>query len=79
MIERGKQFGFALEARNAVRIPRELLRQDFDCNIAVEFPIPGLVNLAHASFAELTGNLVMAQRLADHEEVSSTSTAGSVQ
>jgi hypothetical protein len=38
-----------------------------------------LEHLTHAAFAEFIGELVLPERLADHEEASSKSTAGAMQ
>jgi hypothetical protein len=46
MIERSRHFGFALETGNAVRIPCEFFRQDFDRHISAEFLVLGLKYLA---------------------------------
>jgi hypothetical protein len=39
----------------------------------------GAIYFPHAAFSDLACDLVMPERIADHEETSSTSTAGSMQ
>ena len=45
VIQRGEDLGFALKARQAIRIRREEIRQDFQGDVAVEVPIAGAVHL----------------------------------
>src|SRR5262249_17999991 len=59
MIESGQRPGFALEARHAVSVSREALRQDFDRHIAPELGIGGSPDFAHPTLAELGGDLVV--------------------
>jgi hypothetical protein len=46
----------------------ELLRQNLDRHVAAEFLILRLINLAHSHSANLTCDLIMPERLTDHEE-----------
>jgi len=55
-----------------------LFRQHLDCHVASKLLILCLIDLAHAAFAQLASDLIMPERLADHEESSSTSTAGAM-
>ena len=52
MIQRRQHARFALEAREALRIGREDVRQDFDRDVATELLIMGAIDLAHAANAE---------------------------
>ena len=47
MIERRKNFGFALEANHAVQVTGERFRQNLDSHIASQLRIPGAIDLAH--------------------------------
>ena len=50
--ERGDCLGFALEARQRVRIPREQVGQQLDRHVAIEPRVARAIDLAHASRAE---------------------------
>ena len=43
-----------------------MLGQDLKRDVAVELRVGGPINLAHSSFANLGGDLVMGYLLADH-------------
>ena len=58
MIQRREHFRFALKPADAIRIARELVRQDFDRNLALQFRIASAIHLAHAAFAEQCDNLM---------------------
>ena len=53
MVQRGEDFGFALEPREALGIRREALRQDLDRDLAFQLRVGGAIHLAHAAGAEL--------------------------
>jgi hypothetical protein len=44
MIQRGNGSGFLLETAQAILIPRQCLRQDFDGDVAVEARVAGAVD-----------------------------------
>ena len=69
MIERGGGLGFLHEAALAFRVGDPLGRQDLDGDEAVQVGVTGFVDHAHPAFAELLCDLVMPQRLADHEDL----------
>ena len=52
MIERREQLCFALEARDAVGIGRESIRENFQRDVAIEPRIARAIHLAHAARAE---------------------------
>jgi len=57
-------------------MPRFIVRREYlQRNEAFQVRITGLVNYAHAAFAQLLRDLVMPERLADHENPSSNRTA----
>ena len=62
MIERGKDLRFTCEAREAFRIVRETVRQDFQRDVAPELRVARPVDLAHPAGAEQRQNLVGAER-----------------
>jgi hypothetical protein len=49
MIERGQDLRFALEAREAIGIVDERVRQDFDRDVAIERRIARPIDLPHAA------------------------------
>ena len=61
MIERGEQFGFALEPGEAIGVRGHSGRQHLDGHRALQAGVGGLVDLAHASFADLSGDFVDAE------------------
>ena len=52
MIERGEDFGFALEAAHTVGIARKLIRQDLDGDFALQLRIACAIDLAHSALAD---------------------------
>ena len=61
MIEFGEDFGFALEPREAFRVPRHRRGQDFDRDAAFQIRVGGLVHLAHATHADLGDDFIGAE------------------
>ena len=61
MIQRREGFGFALEAREALRIIRDGAEQDFDGDIAIELRVTRAIDHAHPAFAEGRDDLVRAE------------------
>ena len=66
MVQSGQRFGLTFEACQAFRVVGKLIRQDLDCDVAVELGIGGAVDLAHAPLAKLGGDSVMRDGLVDH-------------
>ena len=52
VIERGKDFRFALEAGDAIRIRREQFGQDLQRYVASELRVPSTIDFAHPAGAE---------------------------
>ena len=67
MRERRDRLGFAFEARKGRRILGELIRQNLDCDVAIERRVASLVDLAHAARANRRENLVRAETDASRE------------
>ncbi len=65
MIERGGGLGFALEARESLRVCGERFRQKFERHEAAQADVFGLVDHAHAATAEAIEDTVMGERLAN--------------
>ena len=59
MVQRGQHLRFAGEARQAVGIGGENVRQDFDGDVAIELGIGGAIDGAHAAFAEFGDDAVV--------------------
>src|SRR5215469_12386843 len=66
MIQGCQNLRFALEASHAVSILRKVFWQNFKRNLAAELRICGSVHFAHAALAELGGDLIVCDGLADH-------------
>jgi hypothetical protein len=60
---------FSLESRDPVRFPCELFRQNLDRHFAAKNLILCLKHFAHTALAELTCDLVMPERFANHETI----------
>ncbi len=58
MVEGREHFGFALEARQAIRIASHRGGQHLDRNLAFQIRVGGLIHLAHTTDAYLRGDLV---------------------
>ena len=67
MIERREHFGFALEAREAIRISGDRRGQHLDCDLAFQLRVGGPIHLAHAAHADLCGDFVDAESGAGSE------------
>ena len=59
VIEGGKDFCFALETGQPLRIVGELVREDFDGNKAVQVGVFGTVDFAHAALAQFLNDAVV--------------------
>jgi hypothetical protein len=68
LIERRAQFGFTIEPGNAISILGKLVREDLNRHTPAWLLVFGLKHLTYAAFADLTGDLIMAQCLAYHEK-----------
>jgi hypothetical protein len=60
MIERGQHFGLELESAESLHVARELGRQDFERDVAVQPGIAGAVDLPHSAFAQFGQDFVRA-------------------
>jgi hypothetical protein len=58
MIERGEDFRFALEPRDAFRVSRERLGEDFDGDVAIEPRVARPIHFAHPASPDSGENLV---------------------
>ncbi|MEO6400549.1 MAG: hypothetical protein ABIP62_00915 [Vicinamibacteria bacterium] len=61
VIERRQQPGFAFEASQALWVLSEGAGQDLDRDIPAELRIPGAIDLAHATRADGTNNLIRSE------------------
>ena len=62
MVERGEHLRLALEPGEPVGVLGERLGLHLQRHVAVELRVVGLVDLSHAAFADLGGDLVDAER-----------------
>src|SRR5579862_129551 len=65
MVEGGGGAGFTTETFQSLRILGQVVRKEFECHEAAQFSVFGLVNHAHATAAQLFGNAVVGDGLAD--------------
>ena len=61
MVERGKDFGFALKTREPVGIGRDRRRQDFDRNLALQIRVGRAIHLAHPACSERAEDFVRSE------------------
>ena len=61
MIERREHACFPLESREAIRIVRESIRQDFERHVAAELSVVGALDFAHAARADRGLHFVRAE------------------
>ena len=57
MVQRGKGLGFARESRQTLGVVGKRVRQDLDCDVAIELRVTRPIDLAHASAPEQIGQL----------------------
>ena len=61
MIQRRQSLRFALEAREAVGVVRERLRQDLDRDVAIQLRVASPIDLSHPAFADRRSDVVDAE------------------
>ena len=66
MIQRGSGLGFALETAERLRITRNFVGQEFECDEAMEPLVFGLVDHSHPAATELFNDAVVRDGLANH-------------
>ena len=69
MIEGGENLGFTLETGQALGIRGHGLGQHLDRDLAAELGVLREIDLTHAAFAELGGDLEMRKSRADHVDM----------
>ena len=69
MVQCGSGLGFALEARERLRVAGNVFRQELQGDEAVEPSVLGLVDHTHAAAAELLDDAVVAQVLVDNRRM----------
>jgi hypothetical protein len=58
VVERGEHLRFALEARHAVGVVGEDVRQNFQRHVATQLGVAGAIDFAHTACADLGQNLI---------------------
>jgi hypothetical protein len=66
MTEGGGRLGFALEAAQGGGVGSHVVGKELQGNVAVKLEVLGLVDHAHAAATDLTQDLVMRDRRAQH-------------
>ena len=64
MVECGKRLRFARKPRKTVRVRRECVGQNLQCNVTIELGIARPIHRPHAALADESGDLVIAQACA---------------
>jgi hypothetical protein len=67
MIERGSSLCFTLETCERLRVSGYIIWKELERHETVEPAVLGLIDHTHTATAELLDNVVMGDRLADHE------------
>ncbi len=67
MVERGQDFGFALETGQPLGVVHEGVGQDLQGDIAVQLGVAGLIDFAHAAGANGGDDFIDAERGAGFE------------
>jgi len=68
MVERSDGHRLAPEALAGLRVGRHPRRQELDGYLTIEPGIPSAIHLAHAAFAQLVENSVVADGCPNHEQ-----------
>ena len=58
MVQRSQNLRFTFEASHALSVIGEKLRQNFQCDFALQLGIAGAVNLAHAARTQQVKDLI---------------------
>jgi len=61
VVQRGKNFGFALKPREPIGVRGERARENLDRDLTLQFRIGRSIHLAHPAFADLRGDIVNAE------------------
>ncbi len=70
MVERGQDLGFALEARQALGIGRQIQGQKLQRHFTIQLGVPRAEHFAHAAATEQFFDFVVSEGLADQEHIS---------
>ena len=66
MIESSYRLGLTFEALEPIRIIGHFRWENLEGHLAVELGVLGSIHLTHTAFAELAGDFVVGERLANH-------------
>src|SRR5262252_5121562 len=61
MVQRSQDFGFTLKAAQTVGVACELIGQNFDCDVALQFRVTCAIDFTHSALAEKSGNFERAK------------------
>ncbi len=61
MVQRGQDFGFTFKPGESIRILSKRLGENLQGHLTLELGIGGLIDLAHAAFADEGGDVVVAE------------------
>jgi len=66
MVERSQHLGLTPEARHALGVSSECLRQDFQRHFAVQLRVSRAIDFSHSARTDSLHDVVVAKRLANH-------------
>ena len=66
VVQRGEEFGLALETGEALGIGGEAFGKHLERHVAAELRVARTIDFAHAAFAQVAGDFVMCNGTADH-------------
>ena len=67
MVQRRQDFGFTFKSGESIWIIRERLWQHLERRVSVELRVPRSIHFAHAAFADLGGDVVVAEAGTDFD------------
>lgn len=76
MTEIGDRLGFPLKANSKLSIRGQMVRELLDGHFVTQADVLGEVDLTHSALAELLGDSIVRDRLAEHEDSPSRSVGG---
>src|SRR5262245_54674109 len=71
MVERGQEFGFAIEPRQPFGVARKLRGQRLDSHVASELRVARAIHLAHSASTNFGGDVVVPDRFTNQRRAPS--------
>ena len=67
MMQCGERLRLAFEARQTIRIARDRVGEDLDCNRAIQSRVAGTIDFAHAAGAERRDDFICPESSTDRQ------------